>query len=150
MSDNSVFLIVMLLVSGVALTGFSGYVWFDQRQEVRTFEPTEATVISSDVHGMGEDRELDVTYEYTVDGETYESSNVYPGAFDLNSNAEAVVADHPEGATVTAYYDPANPSNAFLIKTRNTLILLLMTAFGLLLTVIGGGMVGARFGLVSS
>lgn len=27
-----------------------------------------------------------------------------------------MVADHPEGATVTAYYDPANPSAAFLVK----------------------------------
>ena len=108
--------------------------------------PTVATVLSSEVDTSGDTTNIDITYEYTVDGETYRSSNIYPGVFDLNSNAESIVADNPEGATVTAYYDPENPSNAFLVKTKNTLLLLLLTVFGVLLTVVGVGQLRARFG----
>lgn len=145
-SESSTLFILGLLLSGVGIAAFSGFVWFDQRQEVRTFESTDATVLSSEVSGSVGSPEIDITYEYTVDGETYRSSNIYPGAFDVNSNAESVVADNPEGATVTAHYNPENPSNAFLVERKNTLLLLLLTAFGVLLTAIGLGQLRARFG----
>jgi hypothetical protein len=146
LSENSTLFALGILLSGVAIAAFSGFVWFDQRQEVSTFESTDATVLSSEVDTSGDTTNIDITYEYTVDGETYRSSNIYPGVFDLNSNAESIVADNPEGATVTAYYDPENPSNAFLVKTKNTLLLLLLTVFGVLLTVVGVGQLRARFG----
>lgn len=72
-----------------------------------------------DTTGQHVDHYAEVTYRYTVDGETHTSANVLPGpGFWLRGEdwARGVVADHPEGATVTAYYDPANPSAAFLVK----------------------------------
>ena len=149
MSDNSVFGMVIFIVAGAAAAGFGGYMWVEQGEQINSYESTEATVISSQVDverqtnpdSGGTDRTYhpDVTYEYTVDGETYESSNVMPGpgrSASGKNRAQNIVDDHPEGETVTAYYDPENPSNAFLVKNRQ-LKFIGVAAFGGLFSLFG-------------
>ena len=132
-------LVVPGFLVGVALLGGGGYLWHDQNQAVETAETTDATVRSStvEVDRIGSDGPTyrpNVTYEYTVDGETYRSSNVFPGPGHLWRSdrgwAVDIVADYPEGETVTAYHDPENPSNAFLIADRTPLIPLVMLGIG--------------------
>lgn len=133
MSENSTIGLVFatLLCFGFVVGG--AYLYVEDARAVNSAEQTEATVISSGVDPASDGYLVEVTYEYTVDGRTYESSNVYPGPGQTTKSqfeAEDVVEQYPEGETVTAYYNPENPSEAFLIKTRNTLIPLFMIGMG--------------------
>lgn len=124
---------------GVGLAGAGGYLWHDQNQAVDTSETTAATVLSSTVEvdrldSDGPTYRPNVTYEYAVDGETYRSSNVFPGPGRLwrsdRSWAADIVADYPEDETVTAHYDPDDPSRSFLVADRTPLIPLVMLGIG--------------------
>jgi hypothetical protein len=59
-----------------------------------------------------------VLYEYEVRGQMYQSSQLRPGDRFLMSHAERknydIVEQYPAGATVTVYYDPANPDESAL------------------------------------
>ena len=161
MSDNSVIGAIVIIVAGAAAAGFGGYMWMEQGERIDSYESTEATVLSSEVDverrndpdSSGQERTYyaEITYEYTVDGETYQSSNIYPGMGRSSSGqnqAQNLVEDHPEGETVTAYYDPDNPSNSFLIKNQQ-LLFLGMAGFGGLFVLAGIGALGKRLlGLV--
>lgn len=127
-------------LGGVVLVGFSllflavgGYLVYEQERALRSYESTDATVIGTDV-----DREVDrdpdpgdpdsvtytpiVEYRYRVDGQTYTARNVYPGGTGSRSDrgwAQGVVDDYRQGETVTAYYDPDDPSEAYLVQQRD-------------------------------
>ena len=156
MSDSSLLGVVVIIVAGAAAAGFGGYMWMEQGERIDSYESTEATVLSSEVDvevrndpdSSGRERTYypEVTYEYTVDGQTYESSNVMPGpgrSSTGENRAESLVEDHPEGETVTAYYDPENPSNAFLVKNQQ-LLFLGIAAFGGIFVLAGIGSLGKR------
>jgi hypothetical protein len=59
-----------------------------------------------------------VLYEYEVRGQMYQSSQIRPGdrflLFHADRNTYDIVEQYPVGATVTVYYDPANPSESAL------------------------------------
>lgn len=60
----------------------------------------------------------DVTYQYTVDGVTYTSETVTFGTeIDTNSRTRAasVLSKFENGSAVTVYYDPADPSQSYLL-----------------------------------
>jgi hypothetical protein len=156
MSDNSVIGAIVIIVAGAAAAGFGGYMWMEQGERIDSYESTEATVLSSEVDvetrndpdDSGTERTYvpEVTYEYTVDGETYESENVFPGPGESSAGqdrAETIVGNHPEGETVTAYYDPDNPSNSFLIKNQQ-IMFLGIAGFGGLFVLAGLGSLGKR------
>lgn len=160
MSDNSVIGAIVIIVAGAAFAGFGGFIWMEQGEQIDSYESTEATVLSSEVDvdvrndpDSSADKRTytaEVTYEYSVDGETYESSNVFPGPGESSSGqnqAENIVDDHPEGETVTAYHDPENPSDSFLIKDRQ-IMFLGMAGFGGLFVLFGIlGVIRSVFGL---
>ncbi|PSQ19927.1 hypothetical protein BRD00_00385 [Halobacteriales archaeon QS_8_69_26] len=85
------------------------------------FERVDARVLESELEentrGKGTTYSPSIVYEYTVAGETYTNDDVSPGLVqgsNLRSKHEAVVEDHPEGEVVEAYYDPGDPSVAYL------------------------------------
>lgn len=140
-------LIVVLIFAG--FVGGLGYIWMQQDEQIENFESIETTVLASDVvkRTGGSDEggptyRPDITYEYSVNGQTYENSNVFPGpggeakggSQDGEEWAEDIVSDHPKGKQVTAYYNPENPSEAFLLENRNWGVLL-----ALVLVVLTGG-----------
>lgn len=137
MSENSTLGLLFGVVVAVGLIAGGAYLYVEDARAVNTFEQTEATVVSSDVRSGTDTGEyyVEVDYEYTVDGETYDSSNVYPGPGQVSKSridAEDVVENYPEGETVTAYYNPEDPSESFLIKQRNTTMPMLMVGMGAL------------------
>jgi hypothetical protein len=85
------------------------------------FEPVEARVLNSEIESShtsdGTSYSEAIEYEYEVDNETFVSDSVNPGA-DANrttqTGARKYVEEYPEGATVEAFYDPEDPSVAFL------------------------------------
>jgi Protein of unknown function (DUF3592). len=122
---------VAFVVFSLLFLAVGGYLVYEQEQALRSYESTEATVLGTEV-----DRDVDretgepdsvtytpiVEYRYRVDGQTYTARNVYPGGTSARSDrgwAQGVVDDYRQGETVTAYYDPADTSEAYLIKQRD-------------------------------
>lgn len=140
---------ILAIIIGLALMGFGGYMYIEHQSQAQgDFEPTEATILTSVVEEQGSAAQDDIhyvpkiTYEYTVDGATYQSSNIFPGeGFDqTTATAQSIVNDHPGGAVVTAYYNPDSPSESFLIKSDPPWIRILgLIAVGGLFTVGGIG-----------
>lgn len=131
--------IVFGVAIGIAMIGGGGYMWYEQDQRINSYETTEGTVLSSQVYDdpNGADY-IDISYEYTANGETYRSSNVEPGNGDdsmSRSRAEEFVENHSQGEPITVYYDPANPANAYLIEEQ-TIIFTAMAGFGALVTIV--------------
>jgi hypothetical protein len=90
---------------------------------VQENQPTEATVQSTDVAVKTDDdgdksyRPV-VTYEYTLDGETYTNDNVFPGRFTWWDGsrewAERIAGQYDPGDAVTVQYRPSQPDHAYL------------------------------------
>ena len=58
-----------------------------------------------------------VSYAYRVGGRDYRSTRLYVGRPVLSGSpkaAEAIIAKYPPGATVSVFYNPANPAEAML------------------------------------
>ncbi len=92
------------------------------RQSTQTWVSTTGTVLMSNVQSKHTGRSHSyypvVVYVYAVNGQSYQSQRIKAGEQFLNvrvtGQAQATVARYPIGATVTVYYDPANPSECAL------------------------------------
>lgn len=111
------------------------------------FEPVEARVLESELRvSSGEKTSYipEIEYEYTVAGTTYTSDSVYPGPdFDIQNRntAESLVDTYSESEIVEAYYDPENPTDAFLENesvATGSLVIMLISG---VMTVVGVGLV---------
>jgi Protein of unknown function (DUF3592) len=105
-----------------------------QRRNLAHAEPIEAVVVKSEVFASTSadtDPRLlrststttyraDITFRYTVSGQTYESDRLYPSiivqTFASHADAAAMIKSFPVGATVRAFADRAHPERAFLLK----------------------------------
>jgi len=134
----AVLLALVLLLSG-------GIIGFSQYRSVRDAHTTTGTVTDvemeryeSGVRTSGETTtyEPQVTYTYTVDGETYTGDDIAFGSeFDTNSRERAtdLVSQFEAGSSVTVYYNPADPDQAYLIPQFDFLPAGALIAAGLLL-----------------
>jgi len=120
-----------------------------QRRAVKSFEPVDATVESSDFQARGrqgpsQTYKPEITYEYEYEGETYRSETVFPGG-NYDSRDEVgvrrLVDEHNVGDRVTAYVDPADPETSYLVEGE------LRTAW--LFVAAGGVVVAIALGLVA-
>ncbi len=142
--------LVLSLVLGLLVTGSGIYLAYSTlSQQSGADQEVDATVLESGVQVTGrydDEYRVSVEYRYNFDGRTYTSTNVYPGlsgrTFDERSEVEAVIADYPEGATVTAYVDSGNPGESYLIPVDEGSTLLwsgLVVALGVVVTTLFGG-----------
>lgn len=128
--------LVFVAVPGVMLV--------EQHQQLSRAQAVPATVTSSEVvrvdastDDAGWEYEPRVEYTYEVDGTTYTSRELFPGAtetrqYSFESEAAEVADQFPAGTTVEAYYDPADPAESFLIRRADGRWTLVgMAAFGL-------------------
>jgi len=133
------FLLIALL-----LVGGGGYRLYTDNQAVRTYDEVNATVEDSWVDTevrIDEDGDRErtyypsVRYTYTYEGTTYNSTSLRPGPGRFGTGqgkAQDIVSNHQPGDTVTAYVDPDDPSESFLIKDTAILIPVLLLLGGLL------------------
>ena len=92
------------------------------RQSTQNWVSTTGTVLMSSVQSKHTGRSHTlypvVVYVYAVNGQSYQSQRIKAGEQFLNvrvsGQAHATVARYPIGATVTVYYNPANPSECAL------------------------------------
>jgi hypothetical protein len=136
---------LVFLGGSIALIVWASGAIFEHIEAAKTFEQTTGRVVSSSAHTVHGRRwrqrvthqDLDLTYEYTVDGNSYAS-----GLVDFGENirptkvsANALLNKYPEGANVPVYYDPADPQRAILQlawPAENLLAILMGTSFALL------------------
>lgn len=99
--------------------------WRRRAADYVNWPSAEATILSSglktrvtldDDNNEIEIWEPQVRYRYAVSGAAFEGKKArwFDNRFDTRSAADQWLAEHPEGRTVRAYYDPAKPSASAL------------------------------------
>ena len=142
---------ILLLLAGLAVTGYGGYDYLQQSNAVEEAVAVESTVVDTEIErspGRGLHYRVTVNHTYRYDGTEYTSDQVFPGSiapsYNARSDAEAVMEPYEPNATVTAYVDPDSPGRAFL-ERRTTWAPLQISGIGVLLVVLGTlNAVGAR------
>ena len=94
------------------------------RKSTQAWLSTTGTILMSSVQssysGRSHSTHPVVVYSYIVNGQSYQSQRIKAGEQFLNvrviGQAEATVNRYPIGATVTVYYNPANPAECALEK----------------------------------
>lgn len=137
-----------------------------QHWMLTTYQPAEATITRSQGGPMadawsgrsrlyqllsdpllGRPWYVSIHYEYRVDGSRYSGMQVDPpglggDSFSSTSWARQVLGDHPPGSVGQIWYDPEDPSHAFLIKEplfRPYLAILLCLPLTCLFAFVPGG-----------
>jgi hypothetical protein len=114
------------LIGLVGLTCFAAWITFSLGSAFYLcvasswWPTTQARVTASEVNtgvsNIGRWFQPDVTYEYQVNGNVYRSSQVryLMPPFYHQEDAHDIQADFPQGAQVTAAYNPRNPAQSVL------------------------------------
>jgi hypothetical protein len=113
--------VVILVFLGIFGAVGSGTV-YEHNRAIQEYEPTEATILETDIIVDDSDDDTSyepvVRYEYTVDGETYTSDNVFPGRFTRSkgsrSGATSVTSQYSPGDRVTIQHNPDRPQQSYL------------------------------------
>lgn len=134
------FQILLAIVMGLTAIGYGGYSYTSQTAAMDSAVMTNATIVSTSIDTVSQRRGTEhrpqATFNYTYKGETYTSTNVYPGPlsreFGSRKEARAQLDGFEAGTIVTAYVPPDSPGNAFLKVERSNKPFLLV-GFGLLL-----------------
>jgi len=97
-----------------------------EQRRLSVFQPVEATVLSTrvDEHSDsdGSTYEPVVVYRYRVGDRSYTASRVTPLRESRSGSwASRVAGRYEVGSTYTAYYDPENPADAYLLRSRSVL-----------------------------
>lgn len=119
--------VLLALVVGFGAMGYGAYGYVEQSSALDSAVEVDATVSDTAIEQRSGRRDTDyspvVTFEYTYEGETYTSSNVYPGPlgreFDAREAAREKLDEYEPGDTVTAYVPADSPGNAFLERERS-------------------------------
>jgi hypothetical protein len=108
-----VFGIIFIIIGIFQLV--ANYYFNAQVQAVSQWPRTNATITESKIRSnLGNDTyAVDVTYEYTVNGQRYHSSNVHV-ACDCVVNG-VVAKGLTIGSTISIYYNPYNPGSAYIV-----------------------------------
>ncbi len=118
-------------LQGAVLLGFIGLVCASvggtmierEHRRLTTWLPVEATILSKDIDansdGDGTTYSPVITYRYYVNDRPYTSSRVLPTSERRSGGwAHRIVAQYELSAKYTAWYDPADPAEAFLRRAR--------------------------------
>ncbi len=128
---------IFLTVAGVAcsvilpllILGGVGYFLYKRNQQsgvarqiAQSWPSTSGRVLMSSVQSEHSSRSHSsypvVVYQYEVNGQSYQSQTIKAGEQYLNvrvaGQAQATVARYPIGASVTVYYNLANPADSVL------------------------------------
>lgn len=132
--------LAFLALFGLVFGGIGGTIMLREHKRLTTWLPVEATVLSKSV-----DRHSDsdgttyspiVVYRYNVNDRQYTSSSVLPTKESRSGGwARNIVAEYEPNRTYTAWYNPADPAQAFLRRSRS-IVAAIFTAIGALLVVV--------------
>jgi hypothetical protein len=125
MNRGRVVVAVTWLLFGVGISVAMGRAYFAQKRAATAFAPTRATILSSTLSGPPRTSQKDTSYtlkvRYQYAGgnslETATTFNYLGVSYGTLREANAALQRYPEGAQVTAYYDPKDPSRSVLDRT---------------------------------
>ena len=110
-------MIVVVAVVGLAVI-FGAILWFQSAKKKVTAQwpSTSGRVLSAQLYrpsssGDISENEPIVSYEYAVDGRTYQCRRIKYG---LTPKAAPALAKYKVGSQVAVFYNPANPADAIL------------------------------------
>ena len=144
-----------LQIFALAITVLGGWVFihpFMVKRKIkrsREWPETEAEIIRSEVKkspGKNSTYRPRIKYSYTVDDKEYESKKIVIGGKVTSSSkrkAQDVCNQYPEGSKQTIFYSPDKPSEAYLERRQEGIILNIV--FGALFFLLG---IGILAGLV--
>lgn len=142
--------VMVYCLIGLPMLCVSGWLVWSQAALTRSARPVQATVLKRGIEVVrGEDDFSDtfrprVLYRYVVDRVSYESQQVTP--FPLASSEEwasAMLARVPTNDVVTAYYDPNDPSTAYLVREVSFLPYLFLLVS---MVILWGGLASLAYG----
>jgi hypothetical protein len=143
-------LLVLVACLLLMLMSAGGYQMWSQWHRLRTFLPAEAVVDWTDVKTqISQGKHTHYTFlprvarRYSVNGRAYGSSEVLPLADHYTGDglwARQIVSRYHPGDRVTTYYNPAEPSESFLLPEL-LYEPLLMIQFPMLFLLVGSGIV---------
>lgn len=154
-STKSILASLVVFLVCLAFAAGGAYLFWSQQQAINNSVQATGTIESATVTEEVSERDTDddgmleedtsyyadVTYNYTYQGEQYQSSNVFPGAGDPSVGAQRaseIVDDNPPGSEAEIYVNPDNPSEAYLIQEQNLVLPIGFMAFGGLLSLLSG------------
>lgn len=135
--------VVVLLIVGLATIGYGAYSYSSQTSALDSAVEVDATISSTSIEAnqkKGNTYTPQATFNYTYEGETYTSSNLYPGELPREfskKDAKAELEEYESGETVTAYVPPESPGDAFL-KYESSNKPLVVIGFGGLIVLSAG------------
>ncbi len=113
----------VLVVIGLSLYLYHRYTKSKAaRETAQSWPATSGTILTSTFHvrrtGRSRSEIPVVVYQYEVGGKMFQSQTIKAGEkffrVQVTGQARATVARYPVGASVTVYYDPANPAESAL------------------------------------
>lgn len=114
---------IVVLVVGLLLVGGGVYFSLAQEAGIADVRQVQGEVVSATVEPVEDGYYPNVTYRYTVDGQTYVSSNVFPPAGERRGaerdEAAEIVRGYRAGQSVTVYVRPEDPAAASLRAPRD-------------------------------
>ena len=131
----TVLFVVLLLLFVLGIASSLG-----NRRALQTFVPVEAVVVSQKLIVQHNYESTwyrpDIEYEYEVEGSIYRSTILWSGTSGVRTTyhfslkkAQHLLDQYPVGQTVQAFRDPADPTQAFLIRKHPFLHQHLLTIF---------------------
>ncbi|ESP87169.1 DUF3592 domain-containing protein [Candidatus Halobonum tyrrellensis] len=119
--------VAFAILVGLAAMGYGAYSYTQQASALDSAVEVNASVTDTGVEEYSARRDTDygpvVTFEYAYEGETYTSSNVYPGPlpreFDTREAAREQLDGYEPGDAVTAYVPAGAPADAYLERERS-------------------------------
>ncbi len=129
-----------MLLAAAALVAVGVHLASEEQRSLRQFRPVTVVVegvrVESRLGDNGETmRRASVTYSYRVEGTTYRSDRVTPlDEWRKGGWAGEIAQRFTPGRLYEGYYDPRDPSQAYLLRRRNAvpLILIAIPLFGVL------------------
>ena len=128
---GSILAAICTAVVPLLILGGVGYYLYDRnkksmayRQSTQNWPNTTGTVLVSTTRSKTSGRSRTtypvVVYQYTVDGKPFQCQTIKAGEQYLNvrlmGQVQETVNRYPIGSSVTVYYNPSNPAEAFLEK----------------------------------
>jgi hypothetical protein len=113
---------LLLFIFGLILPALGATQAILQQYRLATYQPMPALIVRTGIREhyrkRGNDYEPLIRYRYRVNDRIYEFDRVWPSGSVSRSSAWAhgIVAQYAKGTTTTAWYSPADPSSAFLIR----------------------------------
>lgn len=127
------------LIAGVGLLGYAGWNAYLE-SSAASWPTTSARIVTSRVEEDSDTWRADIVFEYSVDGKTHRSTELWFGSAPAGyrESMQELVAKYPKGTTIAVYYNPQDPSQAVADPRRNATLTKWTIGFAFAAVLLGG------------